>query len=547
VIKKQFKLRLLMIIALFTGISFNYLIVAAKAPRPEIRAIWVDAFHDGAKNPAQIDKLINDCICANLNTIIVQVRCRGEAYYNKSIEPRAEDRKLPAGFDVLQYLIDKAHTRHLEVHAWLNTLIAWNSQKKPPHDPNHLWNRHGLNATGRENWLSYYRKYNAATKSWSDELYPSYYLDPGNPEALDYTTKVYLNIVNNYNVDGIHLDYSRYEGLGWGYNSTNVERYNRCHGTTGLPRPDDPRWMQWRREQTANLVRKIYLQTIAIKPQIKVSSAVISWGDGPVSNADWKKTSAYTEAGQDWRRWLQEGIIDLVIPMNYFSEWKPIRQKWYNKWIEWEKNHQYGRQIVIGTGVFLQYIEHSLAQIRRTQQPSKSRKRIAGVALFAYAWNNLYSNENYIKPSDCKALPRQPHVYKAATNDWLFPLLAKRGNYHDPVWRKKIRTKPVFPNPAPIPAMPWKLKPVKGYLMGTVVAPSEKNVDHLPVVIAAVNHKKTKLKYDIFTDGSGWFGCAELPPGNYHIWVAQPQQLQPEPSLVTIRSGEVSEANLILK
>jgi uncharacterized lipoprotein YddW (UPF0748 family) len=543
VIKWQFKLILLLFVVIISGISFSFPVNATKATRPEIRAIWVDAFHDGAKNPAQINKLIKDCVCANLNTIIVQVRRRGEAYYNKSIEPRAEDRKLPVGFDALQYLIDKAHANHLEVHAWLNTLVAWNSRNTPPKNPNHLWNLHGPKTIGKSNWISYYRKYNANTKSWSDELYPSYFLDPGNPAALDYTTDVYLNIVKNYDVDGIHLDYARYDGLSWGYNPTNVERYNERYGMTGIPVPNDPRWMQWRREQTANLVRKIYLKTIAIKPKMKVSSAVISWGDGPVTANDWKNSQAYTEAGQDWQGWLQEGIIDIVTPMNYFSEWKPARQLWYNQWIEWEKDHQYERQIVIGTGVFMQYIEHSLAQIRRSQEPSKLKNSVAGVALFAYGWNNLYSNEDYQNSSDNKSLPRQPHVYRPETNGWLFPLLAKHGNYRDPVLRHKVHTKPVFPDPAPIPDMPWKSQPVKGYLMGTVTAPAGKSCDHLPITIAAVS---LKAKREVFTDGSGWYGCTELPPGNYRIFVDQQNHPEREPTVVTIRPGRVSEVNFTL-
>ena len=151
---------------------------------------------------------------------------------------------------------------HIEVHAWLNTLVAWNSSV-PPKDPNHVWNLHGPQTKGQANWVSYYR--NKAGQKWADTLHSSYFLDPGHPDALDYTVAVYLNVVRNYDVDGIHLDFSRYDGMGFGYNPTNVARYNAVYGTTGLPAPDDPRWAQWRRDQTANLVRKIYLKAIALK------------------------------------------------------------------------------------------------------------------------------------------------------------------------------------------------------------------------------------------------------------------------------------------
>jgi uncharacterized lipoprotein YddW (UPF0748 family) len=204
-------------------IAGNFPIKASETVRPEVRALWVDAFHDGFKTPNQVDKLIKDCLNANINTLIVQVRRRGDAYYNKSIEPRTEDLNLLPGFDALQYLIEKAHTNKIEVHAWLNTLVAWNSSI-PPKDPNHVWNLHGPKAVGKANWVSYCRTYNKTNRSWSDKVYSAYFLDPGNPEALDYTSDVFLNVVKNYDVDGIHLDYTRYDGLGWGYNPTSVAR-----------------------------------------------------------------------------------------------------------------------------------------------------------------------------------------------------------------------------------------------------------------------------------------------------------------------------------
>src|SRR3954465_577706 len=76
---------------------------------PELRAVWVDAFHDGFKTPQQVDDLVAWARRANVNALFVQVRRRGDAYYLKSFEPRTEDPDLTPGFDALQYLLDKAH------------------------------------------------------------------------------------------------------------------------------------------------------------------------------------------------------------------------------------------------------------------------------------------------------------------------------------------------------------------------------------------------------------------------------------------------------
>ena len=513
---------------------------ASETAQPEVRALWVDAFRDGAKTPAQIDRLVQDALEANINTLIVQVRRRGDAYYNHSIEPRTEDPVLPAGFDALQYLIEKAHANKIEVHAWLNTLVAWN-RKVPPQDPNHVWNLHGPGAAGRADWVSYSRTYQKATSSWSDTLSPSYYLDPGNPDAADYTVAVYLNVVKNYNVDGIHLDYSRYAGTGWGYNPTSVERYNARYGAKGLPDPGDPQWAQWRREQTANLVRKIYLEATALKPNLKVSSAVITWGDGPVAPGDWEKSRAYQQVYQDWQAWLAEGILDLAIPMNYFNEWNPTQQLWYNHWIEWEKDHQYGRQIVIGPGIFSQYIENSLDQIRQAEAPSAQGNRVAGVALYAYGWSNVYSNDDYQDPEAAKQLPRQPHAFLAETNGWIFHLLTNRGVFTDPVLHTDIATEPVFAEPVAPPDMPWKSHPQVGSLMGTVSGTAAGTSDHLMITVEAVNTPKFWLHRETYTDGSGWFGMTELPPGDYKVRVGSDAG---KAQIVSIQAGHVTEANM---
>ena len=99
---------------------------------PELRAVWVDAFHDGFKTPEQVDRLVAWARQANLNALFVQVRKRGDAYYLKSLEPRAED--VAPGFDALQYLIDRAHQgpQRLQVHAWLATLPIWHKRDTLP-------------------------------------------------------------------------------------------------------------------------------------------------------------------------------------------------------------------------------------------------------------------------------------------------------------------------------------------------------------------------------------------------------------------------------
>jgi uncharacterized lipoprotein YddW (UPF0748 family) len=539
---------LMILTFVFTGTQYQ--IKADNKPnRAEIRALWVDAFRDGIKTPSQIDQLLQDAVSGNINTLIVQVRRRGDSFYNKSIEPRTEDPDLLPGFDALQYLIEQAHAKNIEVHAWLNTLVAWNSVK-PPKDPNHVWNQHGPSTTGKDNWVSYYRTYDKNKKTWSDRLQSSYFLDPGHPDVIDYTAAIYLNVVRNYDVDGIHLDYSRYAGLGWGYNATSVARFNQRYGTEGMPDPDDPRWAEWRREQTANLVRKIYLEAIAIKPQIKVSSAVVTWGSGPLTDEDWEKSRACQEVFQDWRSWLEEGIIDLVIPMNYFSEWRSSHQKYYNQWIEWEKDHQYNRQIVIGPGIYMNYIEDSLEQIRRAQAPSQQGNYAAGVCLFSYGASNIYSCSDFKTPAASRGFPRQPHRYVPETNYKLIDALARPNYIYDPVLERYTHTTPVFSDWVDVPAMPWKVTPQTGYLMGTING-NNKVYDYTKVTVERVGLLATRRKNqdtdelgffkEVYTNGNGWFGLAEVPTGIYRVSINEPEFEGKKVYYIVIKPGQVSE------
>src|SRR6266536_2488739 len=115
------------VVATVTPATSTPVPVAEPMDPPELRAVWVDAFHDGFKTRAQVDDLVAWARSANLNALFVQVRRRGDAYYLKSFEPRAEDPDLAPGFDALQYLIDRAHQgpQRLQVHAWLATLPIW--------------------------------------------------------------------------------------------------------------------------------------------------------------------------------------------------------------------------------------------------------------------------------------------------------------------------------------------------------------------------------------------------------------------------------------
>ncbi len=418
---------------------------AGEPPAPEYRAFWVDAFHPGIKTPAQVDELIANAQRAHANTLIVQVRKRGDAYFNNTIEPRTMDPEVaPLPYDPLGYLIQQAHAANppLEVHAWLNVYNVGTSSQ--------VWQEHGAE------WAN--RRPDGSTGA---------YLDPGHPEVNPYLHEIFLNVVRNYDVDGIHFDFVRYpEGGNWGYGPAAVQRFNDAFGRTGQPANDDPDWKQWRRDQVTEFVRSVYTDALAEKPLLKISAALIAFGAGPITEDDWSRTAAFNEVYQDWRSWLEEGILDLGVVMNYDREYSDLQRTWFNNWIEWEKDHQGIRSILTGVGAFLNYPEDAFAQIDRARQPSAQGNAVLGVALYSYASTNVYSTDDfYTNPALAAGLPRQPYTFSwdpdflvmraREFNNIFYGSLSQPSSYPDPSLGE-IPTAPPFPDLAPVPVLPWK-------------------------------------------------------------------------------------------
>ena len=212
---------------------------APRSRAPELRALWVDAFHEGIRSPREADALVAAATRANLNTLLVQVRRRGDALYTKGTEPPLDDPAYEPSFDALGYIVQVGHAAGLEVHAWVNAMPVWRDEA-PPRDPRHVFNLHGVNAQGSARWLT-------ASPDGVEKFPVGYFLDPGHPEAAAYLAEIYLTIVRNYAVDGIHFDYVRYpetddrqpRGAGVGYNAVNVARFQRATGRTDVPASGD--------------------------------------------------------------------------------------------------------------------------------------------------------------------------------------------------------------------------------------------------------------------------------------------------------------------
>jgi len=409
---------------------------------PQYRAMWVDAFHDGIKSRAQVEKLVADAHQANLNALLVQVRKKGDAYFNWADEPRALDILGSRGFDPLGYLIQLAHASkpRIEVHAWLNTFYVGESSG--------VYLKHG------DAWAN--RTNDGATGG---------YLDPGIPEVQAYTHKVFMDVARNYDVDGLHMDFVRYPGVTWGYSSESLALYMHDTGASSVPAPDDSRWQAWRRDRVTAFVRDLHNDLQQTKPSVKLSGALICFGGGPATLTEWPHTSAYSSVFQDWSDWMVKGYIDFGVPMNYDSDWSGREKGWFDQWLNFEKDSGFANRVVTGMGAFLNYPEDSLAQLRRALAPSARGNQVLGVAIYSYASTSVYGNSDFYNSPDLSSgLPRQPYAGDLTTpagleerarklNDWFMTQLSQPAYYSD-VQLGRIDTQPVFTLPADVPAVP---------------------------------------------------------------------------------------------
>ncbi|MBN2507814.1 MAG: family 10 glycosylhydrolase [Verrucomicrobia bacterium] len=472
-------------------------------PAQEYRAFWADAFHPGFRSAAEVTKLISDVRAANANAVIVEVRKRGDAYYESRFEPWALDIS-PPGFDPLQDLLAKAHDTNagprIEVHAWMVTYPIWSSNRyyAVPPQPDHPFNLH-------PDWL---------TEDVDGDMNPaSYSFDPGHPSVQEHTFNVAMDILERYDVDGLNFDYVRYPGNTWGYNPVAVARFNQRFGRAGTPLSNDPQWRQWRRDQVTALVRKVYVCAQAVKPQVKISADTITWAPSVTSDTAWTNNArAYYDVLQDWRSWMEEGILDLNIPMNYFRQNNATYAADFINWKNFALDRKFNRDVVIGPGIYLNSISNGLLQMRLTREPSPAGKRAAGVCGYSYA----------VPASN--SIPDLQRVFLEA--------LTQPSDY-DPI------TPPIFATPVSPPGMPWKTAPATGHLKGFVLSPLGAGWDGATVTLAGPETRT------LLTDATGFFGAVDLAPGTYTLTAAA-GGYEASPAAATVSAGSVATCDLPL-
>jgi uncharacterized lipoprotein YddW (UPF0748 family) len=326
------------------------------------RAAWVHLFDGSLKSRSRIQALVDELAAADVTMIVAQVVRRHDAYYVSSVLPRTPDPGVARDFDVLATLLEVAHARGLEVHAWFSVAPTWHSayaNLTPP--PGWVHTEHGPTAPVAQRWVT-----RTVDGTWSE------YLDPGLRAVQDHVVAVVRELAVRYPVDGIHLDYVRYESNRHGYHPDALARFRSETGATGTPAPDDATWSAWRRTQTRTVVQRARAAIAASGREVDLSAAVISWGSGPRTpdRDGFRTTLAYTTTLQDWDQWARAGDVDLVLPMNYFRAQDPDQAVWFRRWTDYERSlaATVDTRVVPGVAGYLNQPADVLAQIERAMR-----------------------------------------------------------------------------------------------------------------------------------------------------------------------------------
>ncbi|HEX7985125.1 MAG TPA: family 10 glycosylhydrolase [Duganella sp.] len=297
------------------------------APR-EFRAAWVSTVANidwpsrnnlsSEKQQAEAIAILERSKALNLNAIVLQVRPSADAIYPSELEPWSEfltgqqGRAPKGGYDPLQFWIEQAHARGLELHAWFNPYRARHATAKSPLARNHIANTNpeAVKTYGRYLWM-----------------------DPGESAASQRTLDVILDVVRRYDIDGVHIDDYFYPYPIDTPNAAGPEGVALDGGVGGkqeLEFPDQPSWQRyllgggtldrahWRRQNVNSLIEALYLGIHKEKSWVRFGISPFGIGRPDRRPPGIVGFSQYDKLYADAELWLANGWLDYLAPQLYW-------------------------------------------------------------------------------------------------------------------------------------------------------------------------------------------------------------------------------------
>jgi uncharacterized lipoprotein YddW (UPF0748 family) len=352
------------------------------------RALWVT--RTTLASSESISQMVRAAEAGGFNTLLVQVRARGDAYFDSSMEPRGAELAARPDFDPLATTITLARAAGLKVHAWVSVNLVSSAYELPPsrqhivyRSPEWLMVPRELAAEMRSLPVrspAYLGRLARWTRAHSTEV-EGLYVSPLSPAAAIHTAAVIGDMVGKYELDGVHLDYVRFPSEAFDYGPAALEQFKlEVQSTVSAPERSaavarealDPlaypnlfpnRWDAFRRSRLTSLVMRVRTAVKAARPGIVVSAAVVP-----------DAQQAFDQRFQDWRTWLDESLVDVLCPMAYTPDAAVFQQQ-----VAAARAYAGDRPVWAGIGAYRLSATQTLEHIAAAQ-----RLGTAGIILFSY-------------------------------------------------------------------------------------------------------------------------------------------------------------------
>lgn len=261
-------------------------------PRKEMRSVWITTAwgldwpigkYDIQPQKDQYIQYLDRFKALNINTVIVQVKPMGDAFYNSPYEPWSVsitgERGKDPGYDVLQFMIEEAHNRGIEFHAWMNPYrIATRAGNSTPYPP--------LHASIKPEWVVSHEKI---------QIY-----NPALPEVRQRLSDIVKDLITKYEVDGVHFDdYFYPDPSSAGAMVSDAADYQKYGAEYSSIE-------NFRRANVDLAIKGVHDIIVATRPEVVFTVS-------PAASPDYNTNTLFA----DVTKWCREGWLDVVMPQLY--------------------------------------------------------------------------------------------------------------------------------------------------------------------------------------------------------------------------------------
>ncbi|MBY0404434.1 MAG: family 10 glycosylhydrolase, partial [Cyanobacteria bacterium] len=343
----------------------NALVLASPSSRVEGRAIWLDRGSIVASgSPEGLRKVFKKLDQAGINIVYFETVNAGFPIYPSKLLP---SNPLVTDWDPLKVAVEEGHKLGMEVHAWVWCFAVGNKKHndviyKNGDYPGPILSEKGLMSE--------------ALRMSNGGMVPNrqteFWLSPASPKARDFLKSVYSEIVTNYNVDGLQLDYIRYpfqhSGSYMGYEGVGRSRFEAETGLSlsVLDENTLKTWAAWKAHQVSTFVKDVSVSLKTIRPSLKLSAAVFPM----------KRAERIMAIQQDWETWVDKGWIDTLSPMSYTTSPDELQKTIENL------SHYSEKKIILYPGIAVHRMD-SVELLNMLQ--AARRKGSMGSTIFAMA------------------------------------------------------------------------------------------------------------------------------------------------------------------